>query len=269
MCTIIVCMSGTPTIEELEEADKANGDGAGIAWPGKDKDGNPVVHYRRGLSSVKEIQEVYKKEKLKGVFPFIIHFRAASSGGKDARLTHPFPLDKVASLELSGTAPGVLAHNGTWSGWRTDLREMARAAKGSLRIPRGPWSDSRAMAFLTANFGPGYMETVDASYGKFVTLEANGDVYTTGTDSWEFADLKKRGFFASNDRYMVKPAKGITVVHDRKSVCSPPPPPPALIGPGKSQTVPKVDEDWDADKVKQVVEDMNRCLPVSGVAISH
>jgi hypothetical protein len=75
-----------------------------------------------------------------------VHFRWASVGGVDARLCHPFPVNKIADTKLSGVSNRLLFHNGTWADWR---RALTHVFGEDWKIGlHGPMSDSRAMALL-------------------------------------------------------------------------------------------------------------------------
>ena len=133
----------------------ANDHGAGIAWREKGADGKPVVKWQKGLE-LPAMQEMIEQLTL----PFVAHFRIASSGGKSAALCHPFPIGKDADLSLEGETKGyVLFHNGHWGEWKSFSKETA--LRMGRPLPLGRWSDSRAMAWATHNYGPGILEMID------------------------------------------------------------------------------------------------------------
>lgn len=117
------------TAEELKDAWRVNHDGGGAAW----RHGE-TVRWRKGVS-LKKLQDMAAGLPL----PYVMHVRYATVGGVDRRLTHPFPLDAVASLTLRGkTTRGVLFHNGHYGEW-----DKAGVPKGL----DGPWSDSRMLTW--------------------------------------------------------------------------------------------------------------------------
>lgn len=149
MCVIIVCEKKKPELETLITCEKTNADGGGIAWKKDD-----VIEYKKGLTA-KEVFLLSQEKPL----PQVIHFRLASIGGRKRELCHPFPVNKNVPLSLEGEAKKVLFHNGHWSRWREYCLETA--IRGREKIPEGKWSDSRAIAWLTAIYGMGFLELLD------------------------------------------------------------------------------------------------------------
>lgn len=149
MCLLICAVNSVPPEEYLTRAADQNGDGAGIAWI----EGSQI-RFHKGLE-VDEVISYTGKLKL----PYMIHFRAATAGGRAPGLTHPFPITKSSDLSLRGTAPSVLGHNGHWWKWQDDLK-LLLAARGH-KWPMGPVSDSRAMAICTYILGPEFLNHVD------------------------------------------------------------------------------------------------------------
>lgn len=189
----MLCENKRPTVDMMEKAWNANDDGGGIAWiePATDGDGNEVV-WRKGLN-LKEITEL----ALVAPFPFVAHFRIASSGGVNKYLTHPFPIDNKASLALEGrTKGGVLFHNGTWATWE-DACLKAVLGTGT-KVPSGRWSDTRAMAWLCSIYGTGFMEFLSRQKG--VALMANEDYEVFTGDGWSDVD----GIWCSNDHFLYR-----------------------------------------------------------------
>lgn len=159
MCVIFLVDQTRPTEEMVRKAWDANDDGGGLAWRETIK-GKRVVKWKKGIEDVQEMVELAKTLPT----PFIMHFRIASVGGVRPQLTHPFPIEKTAPLSLKGNTEGyVLFHNGDWRGWS----EMGKqAAIGSnTPIPTGKWSDTRAMAWLCAIYGIGFMEMLPEQRG--------------------------------------------------------------------------------------------------------
>lgn len=142
MCIIFANQTTRPDDDILRRADERNSDGIGVAWRDADK-----VRWRKGLQ-IGELLELIPEIP----FPHVIHFRAATVGGEIDELTHPFPVKWGQLPTIEGTAPAVLFHNGHWHDWRKALLNVAIG--GKLRIPKGPFSDSRALACITAILGP-------------------------------------------------------------------------------------------------------------------
>jgi hypothetical protein len=201
MCVAFACYYALPSLAELRESERIHDDGAGIAWTTKEgirwekglalegKDG------RKGLLDWIEDLKLRTKEG-RSCFPLLIHFRAASVGAANAALTHPFPLDGKASLDLSGVCKdGVLMHNGTFTSWRQEAIEVARAAKGALKMPNSHWSDTRFLAFLAGNFGLGYLTCI-GDIKRVVVLNMDGTAYW---GDW----ITDKGFIASNTSYRI------------------------------------------------------------------
>lgn len=146
MCVIALIEDKRPSTEMVEKMWNKNPDGGGLAWR---KDG--YVHWKKGLK-LSEMQGMIKSLPT----PFIAHFRIASVGGVKDELCHPFPISEKVELDLSGkTKGGVLFHNGHWGDWKKELVSM------HVKLPRNPWSDSRAMALMTYYSGFGFLDVLD------------------------------------------------------------------------------------------------------------
>jgi hypothetical protein len=156
MCVIVIAASERPSPEMIAKMFQNNPHGAGIAWRDKAEDGTTdIVSWRKGLV-LDEVVELAEKAPL----PFVAHFRIPSCGGPSDLLTHPFPVEKDVSLALEGsTTANVLFHNGHWSAYRTTM--MDASVRGGWKIPKGKWSDTRAMAWMAAHFGIGMLEFID------------------------------------------------------------------------------------------------------------
>ena len=155
MCVIVIADTTRPTPELIEQAYCANSHGAGIAWRSENADGNTVVAWRKGLT-LDEVQSLAAEVPM----PFVAHFRIASAGGVKPALTHPFPIEANTGLDLEGETTGqVLFHNGHWGKWKDEVLAGARAF--GTKLPVGPWSDTRGMAFLCSFYGTGYMDFIE------------------------------------------------------------------------------------------------------------
>lgn len=171
MCVIIAGSDKRPTLAELRACERRNPDGAGLAW--LNEDGS--VSFRKGISA--RAMHSMIRELPKGT-PFVGHFRYATVGEPSDELCHPFPISRRTSLATSGDldrGQRVLFHNGTWTGWRSVLR-------GASNLPRGEWSDSRALAFAIGN---GSDELLDEVPCKFAVLgKASIRLYPSDLGGW-------------------------------------------------------------------------------------
>jgi hypothetical protein len=216
VCVIYACESALPSDKELEQGALCNADGAGIAWLKGGK-----VHWLKGLESdPKVIAETLKEQKID--FPFALHFRAASIGGIDPELTHPFPLSPEVETWLAGSHSHVLFHNGTWSMWDNTLRDMILYNEG-MTLPSGPWNDTRALAFIAAHKGIDILQFISKESRELIMHNNKTNPFTyfgkwyehkgwsqsidtdlqwnrkwtshNGRDDWEW---DKRGYWRSN-----------------------------------------------------------------------
>ncbi len=150
MCQIIYARTAIPPDETLQEFFEQNHDGAGMAWQ---MDGR--VEFSKGFFDFSEFLAAFKEIP----FPKVAHMRYETHGGVSAELCHPFPVTPSSGLALRGSPTWVLFHNGVYHKFDDDLK-MA-ILSGKLRIPRGPMSDSRAMAILAGKFGLGVLDYLD------------------------------------------------------------------------------------------------------------
>lgn len=212
MCVIYYCPdeSKRPPLDELEAGEDRNRDGGGLAYftleeltPAATKKGLParkIPTWEKGLKA-KEIHE--KLQNIPG--PVLVHFRTASIGDPIAALTHPFPMDPLASVALKGKSEGgLMMQNGTWSGWKFSLKEAIRHGAGRIQLPdRGPWSDTRALAWLSGIYGPTWLDLEDHASLLAVMLPSDpakgigGRMYAIGEnwltrDGWKQSCLTTR-----------------------------------------------------------------------------
>lgn len=175
MCVIFVSEKTRPEADDMARAATANKDGIGITWVHPE---TKLVHWRKGLK-LETAQNLVKVVP----FPFAVHFRLATIGGTSPQLTHPFPIEDGVSLKLKGkSSVGVLMHNGHWATWRNWLTRREEK--------RGPWSDSRALAYLVRRIGT--VNLLREIGGKFAIATPDG-ITTIG----DFTVVKP-GFVASN-----------------------------------------------------------------------
>lgn len=166
MCVAIYVPKGirTPSLDVLEQCQKNNRDGAGVAWV----EGRQVV-WKKGIDAKTAHLLLQDVENT----PRFIHFRLATVGGSNPKLCHPFPVSPRVGLALEGQADEVLMHNGHFRDWK----EMILKA-GVRRIPRGPWSDTRGLALLAHHYGEGFLEMIDEKIGL---LRKDGSCLLFGT----------------------------------------------------------------------------------------
>jgi hypothetical protein len=166
MCIAIICEKTTPDEKMLIEAERQNPDGAGIAWVE-----TGAVRYLKGLTA----KEVAKE--IRGLpLPLFIHFRIATVAGKIASLCHPFAVRRDGKNALEGKTSYVLMHNGHWSGWKEALTMSVLG--GNRQLARGPWSDTRAMAYLAAHHGFPILELITSD--RIAVMNGKGEVFTYG-----------------------------------------------------------------------------------------
>ena len=168
MCVIVVAETARPSQALVRAAIHANPDGNGIAWV----EGRKVA-WIKGLDDDALVQACATAP-----LPFIAHARIASVGGKTKELCHPFPVVEGLGLDkLSGFAPLALFHNGHWNDWKSALLN-ALTAQGK-KLPRGQWSDTRAMAYLAYRYGADALTLLPTGQ-RIATLDARGEVMTYG-----------------------------------------------------------------------------------------
>jgi hypothetical protein len=182
---IFICREGIPSYESLLKAESSNSDGGGIAWRETDTKGNTLVRWKKGLKA-HEINDVLKELELEKYLPVIIHFRSASQGGNVKELCHPFPITEGVSTDLEGTAKAVLFHNGTYGMWDSAMKEMVWVA--GLKMPVGPWSDSRFLAWLAFHRGWTSLRLADWGNGRIVLLDSKGNLVIQGNGWRDGAD---------------------------------------------------------------------------------
>ena len=116
MCVIVFSPKGVapPTDEQIKKMWEHNPDGAGYAYVGR---GGKVV-YRKGFMKLEDLlKDLGDTERFRNT-NFAIHFRIGTSGKKDEKTCHPFPLStNFGDLrKTSGNVDSVLFHNGILSG---------------------------------------------------------------------------------------------------------------------------------------------------------
>lgn len=172
MCVIVVVpQQGRVEKDVLRRCEQANPDGIGVAWT--TADGGAA--WRKGIR-LDEAVELVEKHSPHSVVA--IHFRRASVGEKSPSLCHPFPISRRVTVALEGQARRVLMHNGHESDWAKLAFEFASA--NQVAPPRGPWSDSRAIAWCVWHDGEAILKKLSGS--RFAVL-GNHEARLYGT--WE------------------------------------------------------------------------------------
>jgi hypothetical protein len=121
--------------------DHENPDGGGVAWLESGQ-----LRFERGLTSE---QIFYMQEAGTLTYPYLLHFRWATHGGKIPGLTHPFPTGPRAfDGELSGVAEQVLIHNGVWH----DYNSWLPMVEGVDEIKLVDTSDTAVAAYFYSWF---------------------------------------------------------------------------------------------------------------------
>jgi hypothetical protein len=185
VCQIAVCKTRKLAKDEIESNWRRNDDGAGIAWANKG-----TVKVLKGIMKMSEFVDIYSRVS---VFPHVVHFRLASSGGKNPLLTHPFIVSPDSPLELKAVIDKpVLFHNGTILRWDELLLQAVIA--GKAQVPEGPISDSRVAAILASLYGVSILRLLS---GKFAVLFPDGTVTTFG----DFEEEKGILFSSSTSYY--------------------------------------------------------------------
>lgn len=192
MCVIAVCRDARLSETQVKQMYEANRQGGGVAWQEfKDPETatneyDPrIVRWKKGLlldDMVKANQEL--------PFPYVLHFRIPSANTSHSYLCcHPFAIDEEATSEFEGwTDSSVLFHNGHWHPWKGELRALAMASGGTVKVPDGPMSDSRALALVAHHLGRGFLGVLD-NPGKIVMFGAYGshDIQLLG--DWDTLEL--------------------------------------------------------------------------------
>lgn len=190
MCVVFLCEDdlSLPNAEEITKAYRANSDGAGVAWTGKDG----LIYWKKGLDLDGVLKLAQSGEVLA---PAMFHFRIATAGGSDKSLTHPFTLDKRVSIALEGkTKAGVLMHNGHWSNYEYAAKNFSY----SIPMPDGAWSDSRVMAWIITHRGwNALMFQFDRAGNQKIGMLTQKGITSYG-DFTSYKRDKEHTFWASN-----------------------------------------------------------------------
>jgi hypothetical protein len=141
--------------------------------------------------------------------PFIMHFRAASTGmSKSNLLCHPFEVTNESLLKLEGQAQQLLIHNGTLSGWKILL--------AACDIPDPIYmesSDTRALSIVLAKLSEWEKQKrlLRMLQGRFVFINANDTekpfkVFGIFSDDKDYPGMKFSNlewqWYSSNKSYL-------------------------------------------------------------------
>lgn len=168
MCVAAICEHARLTDIQVEQMWDQNKFGGGVAYRGLNAQGQMVVKWEKGLSKEEMLERNRTLPR-----PYVMHFRVPSNDTSTLHLAcHPFQIDDNATVGFEGETDGfVLFHNGYWTDWRNKLQQIS--LNGFVRIPSGPWSDSRALALAAHHLGLGFLELV------------NEKVVAFGPDKWD------------------------------------------------------------------------------------
>ena len=196
MCIIICKEKGKdmPSEEILKNCWSSNSDGAGIAWYD-----NHRVRFNKGFMTYEAfkgfLDDLTKKFNVVET-SMVLHFRITSKGATCAQQCHPFPISSKNSWEkvkeLNGSAPLIVAHNGTMS---------------DIKVKSG-YNDTQtfAMEYLTHLFrlDPKFyqkkpaldlIEAIIGSYNKLAFVTKNNEVVMLGNF------IESNGIYYSNSGY--------------------------------------------------------------------
>lgn len=152
MCLIVWAESARPEPKYLMNAVKQHPHGVGVAWKEEGR-----LRFKKDFTH-DEMLEFAATMPL----GYIMHFRKASVGGLDANLIHPFIVSKTSPIMSEGDATALLFHNGHWPNWNNVI--LNHLTRHNI-LPKGVWSDTRAIAYLTAFHG---VELLKMLPGKFI-----------------------------------------------------------------------------------------------------
>ena len=174
MCVIAFVDKVRLTDEQVRQMYDQNSKGGGVAYRTTNNAGESVVRWKKGLD-LKEMSQMNRELP----FPYVLHFRVPSHGTSHSPLAcHPFGVDADAAFGFEGETNGfVLFHNGLWVDWKTKIQQIAM--NGYVRIPSGPWSDSRGLAWAAHHLGFGLLELIDEKVIAFGPNVGDEEVFGT------------------------------------------------------------------------------------------
>lgn len=217
MCIIIASPMGKRIEDDIiDDAAQINSHGAGIAWfePEKKK-----ILWLKGLDK-DEVKTAVDKHAVGK--PHVLHFRISTCGGVNDELTHPFSIDERASVETSGEADAVLFHNGMVGSWKELLFQSV--IRSGIKVPDGPWSDTRAMAVLCHVYGRNVLSIIESG-SRFLVMDAttiaNERMFKWGSwhqyKEFSFSNQGTRAFYAPRAPEHRAPVTRFPGVHDHST----------------------------------------------------
>lgn len=201
MCLIAIKKQGSklPKEKHLRAAERRNPDGIGVmTW----KPGEKVVRIKKDFKNVGELLE-WQAANVKEEDIYVVHFRYATHGVKDAGNRHPFPVTQEKELlrKTNLSCSAAVAHNGVLSNvprhqLYSDTQKFVLSVLGSPSIINN--IADRAVQLLIADFIGG---------DRVVVLLGDGSMYRFG--NW----VKKGGILYSNEGFIsyeyTKPKKDL------------------------------------------------------------
>lgn len=174
MCVAAVIFKPV-SLQYLQHMENDNPHGAGVAWQSGDQ-----IQFHKGLKAA-EIHAMQETGTM--TYPYLLHFRWATHGGRVPELTHPFPTGVRALMgEIAGSAPEVVIHNGTWSGYDDAALEHVPA---ELRELITDTSDTAIAAFIAA-YNPTILDEVPwaTAHAFIVQIDDKPKMEITTRGTW-------------------------------------------------------------------------------------
>jgi hypothetical protein len=136
MCVILLGKADK-VAAHITAACNTNPHGNGMAWVETTNQGNSIIKFMKGMSDEKALMMAHSFDPNMDI---VFHARISTAGSVSSELCHPFPIERVPSVETEGTADMVLFHNGHFSAWEKYVPEFLVKSEPEM------WSDSRAVA---------------------------------------------------------------------------------------------------------------------------
>lgn len=185
MCQIAICRNRKPTKEEITKWYRHNQDGIGIAW----YSGKKRLNYLKGKLQPDDVVKLVNELEL----PFVIHFRAATSGSRSAEMAHPFIIWSELNFPLKFTTQteSLLFHNGSISlkvEWI--YRFVSYVSKNTEKLLKyeSHLSDTAKLAFILSYIN-------QDKRIKFLESLSHGDKFVVMTPT----DIIRIGHFTEKD----------------------------------------------------------------------
>ena len=176
MCIIAIKPQGKdfPSMETMERCWDGNSDGFGFMY----NDTKSVVIHK-GYMTKDSFKAVYSKilrDKKLVKYSFVFHFRIATHGSKNEKMTHPFPVTSDPTLVEAGHAKVMngFAHNGMLYDVPADVHFSDTAQYVLEYLSKVPIADR--------DFTQYFLDST-AESSRFVLLYSDGHYLTAG--NWE------------------------------------------------------------------------------------